>query len=124
MPLWEIPLWEQSLLAMQTPRFSVRLRHLHREQALLVQVLAKNPAFPTTAFLTLQNKATMTLPLLHLEDELTRLTLAPHLGASLVDWRSEEPTSELQSLIRISYAVFCLKKKLFRNINQQLITLN
>src|SRR3546814_10427440 len=24
---------------------------------------------------------------------------------------SEEPTSELQSLIRISYAVFCLKKK-------------
>src|SRR3546814_7800115 len=25
--------------------------------------------------------------------------------------RSEEPTSELQSLIRISYAVFCLKKK-------------
>src|SRR3546814_4275596 len=26
-------------------------------------------------------------------------------------WRSEEHTSELQSLIRISYAVFCLKKK-------------
>src|SRR3546814_9263194 len=25
--------------------------------------------------------------------------------------RSEEPTSELQSLMRISYAVFCLKKK-------------
>src|SRR3546814_1354606 len=28
-----------------------------------------------------------------------------------VDWRSEEHTSELQSLMRISYAVFCLKKK-------------
>src|SRR3546814_3556907 len=28
------------------------------------------------------------------------------------DWiRSEEHTSELQSLMRISYAVFCLKKK-------------
>src|SRR3546814_4295137 len=27
--------------------------------------------------------------------------------------RSEEHTSELQSLMRISYAVFCLKKKLF-----------
>src|SRR3546814_2324048 len=27
-------------------------------------------------------------------------------------WRSEEHTSELQSLMRISYAVFCLKKKL------------
>src|SRR3546814_4402450 len=28
-----------------------------------------------------------------------------------VDWRSEEHTSELQSLMRISYADFCLKKK-------------
>src|SRR3546814_9481838 len=28
-----------------------------------------------------------------------------------VVWRSEEHTSELQSLMRISYAVFCLKKK-------------
>src|SRR3546814_10007171 len=27
------------------------------------------------------------------------------------EWRSEEHTSELQSLIRISYAVLCLKKK-------------
>src|SRR3546814_6920453 len=26
-------------------------------------------------------------------------------------WRSEEHTSELQSLMRISYAVFCLKKQ-------------
>src|SRR3546814_7680896 len=29
----------------------------------------------------------------------------------LADYRSEEHTSELQSLMRISYAVFCLKKK-------------
>src|SRR3546814_1421179 len=29
----------------------------------------------------------------------------------LVDGRSEEHTSELQSLMRISYAVFCLKQK-------------
>src|SRR3546814_9008541 len=28
--------------------------------------------------------------------------------------RSEEHTSELQSLMRISYAVFCLKKKIIR----------
>src|SRR3546814_901470 len=32
-------------------------------------------------------------------------------GNMLVDNRSEEHTSELQSLMRISYAVFCLKKK-------------
>src|SRR3546814_6576604 len=31
------------------------------------------------------------------------------------DWRSEEHTSELQSLMRISYAVFCLKKKTKKN---------
>src|SRR3546814_5604020 len=34
--------------------------------------------------------------------------LEAHAG---VDRRSEEHTSELQSLMRISYAVFCLKKK-------------
>src|SRR3546814_8725526 len=32
--------------------------------------------------------------------------------------RSEEHTSELQSLMRISYAVFCLKKKNKKLINQ------
>src|SRR3546814_8578245 len=32
--------------------------------------------------------------------------------------RSEEHTSELQSLMRISYAVFCLKKKKNKNIYQ------
>src|SRR3546814_17492505 len=33
------------------------------------------------------------------------------LGAHWEIWRSEEHTSELQSLMRSSYAVFCLKKK-------------
>src|SRR3546814_1154259 len=32
-------------------------------------------------------------------------------GAEILPQRSEEHTSELQSLMRISYAVFCLKKK-------------
>src|SRR3546814_6434962 len=36
-------------------------------------------------------------------------TADPHLDASLP--RSEEHTSELQSLMRTSYAVFCLKQK-------------
>src|SRR3546814_14776981 len=38
---------------------------------------------------------------------------AQDIGAGFV--RSEEHTSELQSLMRISYAVFCLKKKKSRN---------
>src|SRR3546814_6304559 len=33
--------------------------------------------------------------------------------------RSEEHTSELQSLMRISYAVFCLKKKKITNTHQE-----
>src|SRR3546814_9502049 len=38
-------------------------------------------------------------------------------GPKPSDMRSEEHTSELQSLMRISYAVFCLKKK--RNTNNK-----
>src|SRR3546814_7180234 len=34
-----------------------------------------------------------------------------HAGHHLAEARSEEHTSELQSLMRTSYAVFCLKKK-------------
>src|SRR3546814_4175441 len=49
----------------------------------------------------------------YLADRVGRRTL---LGASasaiaVFSGRSEEHTSELQSLMRISYAVFCLKKK-------------
>src|SRR3546814_9781465 len=46
-----------------------------------------------------------------------RRALASHAGAwrgrqpAGVQGRSEEHTSELQSLMRISYAVFCLKKQ-------------
>src|SRR3546814_2244600 len=39
------------------------------------------------------------------------LSLHPYLIALAQIDRSEEHTSELQSLMRISYAVFCLKKK-------------
>src|SRR3546814_10358167 len=49
-----------------------------------------------------------------------RLTLSEYIeryvrpweydGRDIADTRSEEHTSELQSLMRISYAVFCLKK--------------
>src|SRR3546814_6739770 len=57
-------------------------------------------------------------------DMIARVDIEPHqqprhraeqefgeIGRHLLDHRSEEHTSELQSLMRISYAVFCLKKK-------------
>src|SRR3546814_4135977 len=46
--------------------------------------------------------------------------LAEH-GGGQAGKRSEEHTSELQSLMRISYAVFCLKKKTKTNNNKTTI---
>src|SRR3546814_1603036 len=46
-----------------------------------------------------------------LEKRLTRAYRRTLFGSMTNLWRSEEHTSELQSLMRISYAVFCLKKK-------------
>src|SRR3546814_4036519 len=37
--------------------------------------------------------------------------IEPRIVSASLGHRSEEHTSELQSLMRISYAVFCLKKK-------------
>src|SRR3546814_3669006 len=45
----------------------------------------------------------------YLDFVLTRITVIGAAYLALI--RSEEHTSELQSLMRISYAVFCLKKK-------------
>src|SRR3546814_10804904 len=42
-----------------------------------------------------------------------------HLPPQAALTRSEEHTSELQSLMRISYAVFCLKKKTKRKIQNK-----
>src|SRR3546814_4135870 len=42
----------------------------------------------------------------------------PVVNVNVQDERSEEHTSELQSLMRISYAVFCLKKKNTTNYKQ------
>src|SRR3546814_2223807 len=58
---------------------------------------------------------------LHREHEARRRLVMPLLPARRLEGgvvgavRSEEHTSELQSLMRISYAVFCLKKKNKKN---------
>src|SRR3546814_10533884 len=46
-----------------------------------------------------------------------------NFNVSFTEQRSEEHTSELQSLMRISYAVFCLKKKT-NNIHRPKHTVN
>src|SRR3546814_7588965 len=55
----------------------------------------------------------MNSPLLTVNDAPSRATTSPPKTFSIR--RSEEHTSELQSLMRISYAVFCLKKKKTHN---------
>src|SRR3546814_3860173 len=55
-----------------------------------------------------------TLPLVAVEQRLRLRSFEQdlaQLGRDVPGVRSEEHTSELQSLMRISYAVFCLKKK-------------
>src|SRR3546814_5161774 len=60
-------------------------------------------------------------PLRYRRDGQRQLALQkPQLTATF--GRSEEHTSELQSLMRISYAVFCLKKKHVRQHNTKSIT--
>src|SRR3546814_17537587 len=44
-------------------------------------------------------------------DQIEAMTMADRIVVMRDGRRSEEHTSELQSLMRISYAVFCLKKK-------------
>src|SRR3546814_5277899 len=52
-----------------------------------------------------------------------RILLIPQDSRLIGEYdRSEEHTSELQSLMRISYAVFCLKKKKHHSHNKKHIT--
>src|SRR3546814_6420674 len=60
-------------------------------------------------------QAQVTLPAIEVHASVLEDPRGPGAGyvakRSLTGSRSEEHTSELQSLMRISYAVFCLKKK-------------
>src|SRR3546814_13338204 len=57
------------------------------------------------------------LDLLNAEQELLNAQVTQVTAERDAYVRSEEHTSELQSLMRISYAVFCLKKKKFHISN-------
>src|SRR3546814_8099516 len=73
---------------------------------IFVMVLAGGLVSAALGFLT----GALTLRLKGVYFSIATLAMAVVLE-NLVTNRSEEHTSELQSLMRISYAVFCLKKK-------------
>src|SRR3546814_4350985 len=54
--------------------------------------------------------------------DMARRALHAVAGQRHAGQRSEEHTSELQSLMRISYAVFCLKKKKTQSYTYELVT--
>src|SRR3546814_1530078 len=66
----------------------------------------------------IERRAIMPCPDFRAHQSPSRQALSPSASLSVrrssggqQEYRSEEHTSELQSLMRISYAVFCLKKK-------------
>src|SRR3546814_3738146 len=75
----------------------LRLQRLRHPRAVAGEVLA--------------NALEFTAPGAAFEAEQLLARLVGQLDARQVQVRSEEHTSELQSLMRISYAVFCLKQK-------------
>src|SRR3546814_2669282 len=84
-------------------------RWLELAELLRVEIVGEGKQLPPdAALLRLAREIAATM------DRLLAEQVAPEdlLGeAVLHEVRSEEHTSELQSLMRISYAVFCLKKK-------------
>src|SRR3546814_9545498 len=72
---------------------------------------SKVPALEIGDVILTENVAILT----YIAEQVPAFGLLPVSGmerARALEWlRSEEHTSELQSLMRISYAVFCLKKK-------------
>src|SRR3546814_7690518 len=58
-----------------------------------------------------QERQSYTIPSGDAAQTVQRLAVQSGVQVMVPDARSEEHTSELQSLMRISYAVFCLKKK-------------
>src|SRR3546814_1305701 len=63
------------------------------------------------SMLTISSPLSMNTPNLSYQYPDGDTTRSPQMAAGAYLHRSEEHTSELQSLMRISYAVFCLKKK-------------
>src|SRR3546814_9757606 len=89
----------------------IRQMHLdHRRRDRLDRVVERDRAMRVGAGIDDHRLGAPGLGLVEPVDEMALVVRLPHVDRA-IERRSEEHTSELQSLMRISYAVFCLKKK-------------
>src|SRR3546814_9489794 len=89
-------------------------RHQHRIDRFRQQIGIVERIVQAAAFLAVKRAADDQFGALQQVAQLDQVGRHPEMAVIFTDLtrqRSEEHTSELQSLMRISYAVFCLKKK-------------
>src|SRR3546814_2610776 len=115
------------------PPRSTRTDTLFPYPTLFLSAIAIDSKFPLESYEALRNagneeaqvaaarRAFITDVRRHVQDIAQRYIVPGETAESallfLPSERSEEHTSELQSLMRISYAVFCLKKKKYYHYN-------
>src|SRR3546814_5095103 len=87
------------------------IAHNIEQQATLSTLLHSNSSQSIEAVDALSSEAAEIKTFVGTIDRIASTTDLLALNAAIEASRSEEHTSELQSLMRISYAVFCLKKK-------------
>src|SRR3546814_4938418 len=95
-------------LGMNKRRRKMKRRVPNPEKSPLLQPLAPNITW-SADFMHNRLENGRKVRVLNIIDDYDRQALMCEVGFG---FRSEEHTSELQSLMRISYAVFCLKKKI------------
>src|SRR3546814_2840730 len=97
-----------SIIPRFTGRLSLRLRAVRSTMAFASCPMARNSGLEASPEKAHRVGSLKTMPLCC--SKIMVLADPKSIAISALD-RSEEHTSELQSLMRISYAVFCLKKK-------------
>src|SRR3546814_5673601 len=101
--------------------FSSRRRHTRCALVTGVQTCALPISLPELRqqLTETRNQLAIYLGQTPVEQDSATLDLGALTLPQAIPLRSEEHTSELQSLMRISYAVFCLKKKKRRHQNTE-----
>src|SRR3546814_6184636 len=94
---------------------STEVQQRPREQVASLQMVFQNPNDTLNPSMTVGGQISGVIRRFGVESDAAKVR---ERVMRLLDMRSEEHTSELQSLMRISYAVFCLQKKTHKNLHK------